>query len=199
MRFTVISAAKFESEPILNTEFHRLVDEYIDFGVGVLNSMYNVPSIIDRLRDKHVLFVGTAGRFCDFISTELTCAVEVKWQPTGDRLNKSYSVPHHETIRLHPLGLFSRDITPVSVLCGPSVSTDSPAETLDHKPTLVENIELYGVASRIVPVATSFTAVLGITNSIGPDSHIQWKENWHACATKTADFLELIAGELDAI
>jgi hypothetical protein len=199
MRFTIISAAKFEAEPIYKTNFHRLVDEYVEVGVGVLNSMFNLPPLVDRLRDRNILFVGTAGRFGEFISTELTCAAEVRWLPTGDRLNNSYSVPHHEAIKLKPITLLSHDIASVTALCGPSVSTDIPEGFAALVPDAVENIELYGVASRIAPVARSFTAILGVTNTIGPDSHIQWKENWHACATKTAEFLDLIAGELDAI
>jgi hypothetical protein len=199
MRFTVVSAAKFETEPITKTSFHRLVDEYIEIGVGVLDSMYLLPGVIERLRNKNIIFIGTAGRFGTFFSPELVCASEVQWLPTGDRLKKSYSVPQHSPLNLDPIAIVSRDLLPATVVCGPSVSTDVPTGFHDAKSSVVENIELYGVAVRVVPVASSFTAILGITNAVGPNSHIQWKANWSECATKTADFLALIAGELDAI
>jgi hypothetical protein len=54
---------------------------------------------------------------------------------------------------------------------------------------LVENMELYSLARVWLPVVSSFSAVLGSTNAIGPDVHNQWKTNFAKVRELTAKHL----------
>jgi hypothetical protein len=188
MPYTVLSAAAFETDLIRLSKFHANVDRYIELGVGVLESMYRLGALGESLHGKDILFVGTAGILGPFSNPWLVTVESVEWLPTGDRLGHSYSVPKHPPLSTRSIPSLVAKLPVARCFCGPSVSIDSQVvETLTV--SSIENIELYGVAQRILPCARSFSVILGVTNAVGPESHAQWKSNWKECAKMTADYL----------
>ena len=53
----------------------------------------------------------------------------------------------------------------------------------------VENLELYSCIGEIAAQAASLAVVLAVTNAIGPDAHLQWRQNFAGAAGMTAEFV----------
>ncbi len=195
MRSTIIAAVAFEYEAIRRTAFNCFVDEYIEFGIGALESMYHLSSLTSRLANKNIIYVGSAGVLGSFSSPKIVTTSKVEWLPTGDRLGLSYPVPKFEAVPTIGSRSLISALESYPCICGPSVSVD--AGNADSAfANYLENIELYGVAKKVAPIAKSFSVILGVSNSVGPSSHEQWKTNFRVCAQMTADHLHSISGKL---
>ncbi len=68
--------------------------------------------------------------------------------------------------------------------------SDQMAEQLaDGSQSDVENMELYGIASVCKKKSILWNAVLGITNTVGSNGHLEWKQNYQNMADKCSRFL----------
>lgn len=192
MDLSIVAAARFEVEPLKNAVEHLgYVPEVHLVGIGAINAAKNARLVAEACRGKNVVFVGTCGTFGEFSKPQLITGTEIHWLPTSDRMGFSYTVKDTApaiTIK-NPLpsiaGLPSKKI-----MCGPSISkvTTLPDGYTPHE--WVENLELYSCAQEISAKAASFSVIFCITNAIGPDAHVQWKEHFANAATETAEYFK---------
>ena len=185
----VLSAASFEVQFIKEHFGDRF--EYFNIGVGVHEAVKNSFQLKSKLVDQDVLFVGSCGTFSDhFSQIELVGVDRVIWSPTCERQGLSYqAIKPLEPIQLDSSPI--QDIRKVTTLCSPNISlkADLPESLRLQREQLVENLELYSAARELVPVCRSFQAVLAVVNSVGPDAHVEWKQNFKSAAKLTADKL----------
>ena len=113
------------------------------------------------------------------------------WLPTSDRLGFSYTIKDTApAIPLKKRGDLVQGIPEKTILCGPSISTIGTLPEQFVADSCVENLELYSCAAEISAKAAEFSVVLCVTNTVGPDSHSQWKEHFLGAATETAEFFK---------
>jgi len=192
VNLTIIAAAKFEVEPLKNVlEQLGFTPEVHVVGVGALNAAKNARPIAEACRGKKVVFVGTCGTFGSFSKPFLVTGKEVHWQPTSDRLGFSYTVKDSAPmITLKKRSDLVQGLPEKSILCCPSISTIGTLPENFTADNCVENLELYSCAAEISAKAADFSVILCVTNSVGPDSHSQWKQHFLGAATETADFFK---------
>jgi purine-nucleoside phosphorylase len=65
-------------------------------------------------------------------------------------------------------------LTPHDVLTVGAVTTDLDLGERLGEGWTVEHLEAYAVAWACARSSIPFVAVLGITNTVGPDAHLQW-------------------------
>jgi len=192
VNLTIIAAAKFEVEPLKNVlEQFGFTPEVHVLGVGALNAAKNARPIAETCRGKNVIFVGTCGTFGSFSKPFLVTGKDVYWSPTSDRLGFSYTVKDTAPlIQLKKRCDLVQGLPEKSILCCPSISTIGTLPEHFVPENCVENLELYSCANEISSKAAEFSVVLCVTNTVGPDSHSQWKENFLSAATETADYFK---------
>jgi hypothetical protein len=191
MSTLLLSAADFELAPT-----RQLLDECNTaytaeiFGVGCHAAAEGATRLADTCRDRDVIFVGTAGTFVRFVKPYLVRSTMVCWLPLCERLEQSYAIANSA-----PEVTFGTEdprfgeLAPRKVVCAPNVSCNATLPRDWLKEEYVENIELYSVARVLAPVAATFTAILGVTNSIGSLAHDQWRQYAPEAAYLTAEFL----------
>lgn len=135
-----------------------------------------------------MIFVGSCGTFGDFQAVKLVTARSVHWLPACERAGIAYQVqgtaPSFSGLSTGPFG---HGLPAVDVICAPCISLTSEGLPAEFTPTAtVENLELYAVTPAILEAAASFSILLGVTNSIGPSAHQEWKAHWQSAATQTA-------------
>jgi hypothetical protein len=172
----ILAAAPFEVEDDL-LPFLKCV------GIGPVRSAIEAASL-PNIESQDVLFVGSCGVFSDFKAPTLFGISEVQWSDLGMRLDLSYSVAMPAIKLDPPVGLESR-----IALCSGSVARDNRLPINMSKDHYVENLELYSVASALIPRARSFQAILCSTNLTGPNSHEQWKANHKEAARICSAFI----------
>jgi hypothetical protein len=192
VNLTIIAAAKFEVEPLKNVlEQLGFTPEVHVVGIGALNAAKNARPIAESCRGKNVVFVGTCGSFGPFSKPYLVTGKDVHWLPTSDRLGFSYTIKDTApAIPLKKRGDLVQGIPEKTILCGPSISTIGTLPEQYIADSCVENLELYSCAAEISAKAAEFSVVLCVTNTVGPDSHSQWKEHFLGAATETAEFFK---------
>ena len=193
MEIYVIASAEFEFEPLKNiARSSKIKFHFISFGIGIINASINVQQLSNKLRDKHVIYIGTCGIFSAFERTSLLQATEVRWLPTSDRTGHSQSIEN-----LHPSFMLPSSnirLPTCSVITSPTISLSDysiPAvqEKLPANQNIVENLELYPIAKELRLVVKRIDIILATTNSIGPTARSQWKENYKEAAITTAKWI----------
>ncbi|MBP9706210.1 MAG: hypothetical protein KBD78_01100 [Oligoflexales bacterium] len=194
----ILSAAKFEAVALLKIlEEKSIVYEYLDVGVGALESAKSAVRICDFCQDKDVIFIGSCGIFGLFKSIELVQVATIKWQPAGDREGISYSIENSAPdieADTKPNSSIEVSLPKCTMICAPGVSLKP---CLAYEQTLhCESLELYSLAAEIMKSCASFTSIFAITNAIGPDAHQQWKQNFNLAYDQLAKYAgSLINGE----
>lgn len=195
-RLTLAAAAPFELQPTAEALAARGWDLTIHVvGIGCLEAARSVAKQPHPADDAHVLFVGSAGVFGDFAAPFLTRAEAVSWLPTGERLGHAYTIADTApSIDLTVGAPLDFDLPTASVICSPTISLVAHPKPGDG--LWIENIELYAVAADMLRRARSFTAILGVTNAVGPESHTQWIAHHQRIAHMTRDVVlqELVPG-----
>ena len=75
------------------------------------------------------------------------------------------------------------------VLCSPGISLVGALPEGFSPESTIENLELYSCISEIVSQAQSLAVILAVTNLVGPESHVQWKQNFPLAAGLTAEYV----------
>jgi len=186
-RLIILSAARFEAEPLLD-ELKRLkIDVGFDmFGIGPIAAAWRAVELAKKYANQNILVIGTAGIFSDFQKIQLVKAQSVEWMPTCVRENLGDLIegqdPHWNTRDKNFLDL-SLDL--INVHTSPCITTSVPSFK-DQK--VIENMELYAL-KPIFEAARGFEAVFAITNSVGPHGRKEWRENLQAAGKITANYL----------
>lgn len=188
-----IAAADFELAPLrtsLESRPSKTSHEFALCGIGPLNAAKAAATLAARAEGKQVVFVGTAGCFAPFTKPYLTRAAQVDWLTADQRLGKAYAVQGiYPTIHLPTPPAWALSLPPTRVLCSSTISTDAHLAANLRDQNCIENLELYSCAAEIAAGAASFTALLAITNAIGPGAHVAWKTNCKIAAELTAAYI----------
>ncbi len=192
MNLSIIAAAKFEVEALKNVlEQLGFTPEVHVLGIGALNAAKNARPIAEACRGKNVVFVGTCGSFNHFSKPYLVTGKEVHWLPTSDRMGFSYTIKDTApSIPLKKRCDLVQGLAEKIILCGPSISTIGTLPEQYAADQCVENLELYSCAAEVSAKAAEFSVVLCVTNTVGPDSHSQWKQHFLSAATETAEYFK---------
>ncbi len=192
----LVSAARFELGEIL-ASLPQGVSSF-ECGVGSINAAKHAKELGRAVAGKHVIFVGTAGVFGDFASPTLMRARDVHWEPTGVRIGSAYTVngtaPAFD-LSVKPCfsDIFSA-LPGCSVICSPEISLVPAPSAVKTSLPRVENLELYSVAQELAASSKTLDVILCTTNTVGEESHVQWKENFRKAANMTSRLiLEAIA------
>lgn len=194
MEILVTSAVEFEAAPTLNAlERAGIRYEYLPFGIGCLNSAASADRIATAALNKNVVYLGSCGVFGDFDQPYFVTAGDVIWRPLAERLGLAYGIasatPDLKVDQRY--NTFTNSLPRARVLCSPSISKDPTLDTRDQNLSvpLVENLELYSALPYFLKNCATFDVLLGVTNSIGPGAHEQWKSNFQTVAEKSAEYL----------
>ncbi|MFZ5628521.1 MAG: hypothetical protein ACOY5B_05295 [Spirochaetota bacterium] len=164
-------------------------------GVGQFASLARLSALMAVERPSGVLLVGTAGA-TDAASVGQQFAVQHFAYPsiTGEDLPEFLE----RAFTVEPalsLGGFS----PATVLQNHGVSTDltkfvSNAGYIpaDYPRPIIENMEAASLAQLCRRLQIPFTAFLAVTNTIGPDARMQWKQNFRRAGEELAKTLQQI-------
>ena len=187
----IVSAAKFELDPLANALQEKGLNPATRLvGIGPLNSAKRARQVAEYCRGRNVIFIGTCGVFGKFSKIYLVRAHEVHWLPTCERIGLSYTVKDSAPpITLPPSPLYCRQLPEKKVICSPGISLVSKLPDFLPSDQCVENLELYSCIGEIAAQAASLAVILAVTNSIGPDSHTQWRQHFAAAAGATAEFI----------
>lgn len=179
-KLVILSAAKFEADALLKSlEENSIAYDYLCVGVGALEAAKSAKIVGEFCRGKDVIFIGSCGIFGAFKNIELVQVGSIKWQPTGDREGLSYTIENSAPpidSDIKPFRNIEVSLPKCTMICAPGVSLKQhhAYEQALH----CESLELYSVAAEILNSCASFTSIFAITNSIGPDAHVQWKQNF---------------------
>jgi hypothetical protein len=191
MKPLLVAAAQFEIAPLIAAL--NLGDDptasYI-FGIGALEAARNSVFLHELSKGRDVIFLGTCGIFAGFNPLEIVECRTAHWLPFGLRVGKTYkiagSMPPINILKGQEKATSARS---VDVVCSSTISLDSHLPP-DFDPLVtVENIELYSVSEAILRSCQSFRAFLTVTNSVGPEAHVQWRGNYMEAAGESAKFI----------
>lgn len=191
MNPVIISAARFELEPLVNGLQQRgHTPDMLLTGVGAIAAAKKSRVIAEQCRGRDVIFVGTCGSFSSFSKVYLVRAQEVCWSPTCERLKLAYTIKDS----MPPLSLpdpppYLISLPPKKVLCTPGISLVGALPEGFSTENTVENLELYSCIAEIATQAQSLAVILAVTNLVGPESHLQWKQNFPIAAGMTAEYV----------
>jgi purine-nucleoside phosphorylase len=128
----------------------------------------------------HVVLVGTAGAYAGGppIGT-VVCASRVGLVSGTALAGRGYvplAPPPIDAVAVPSLaGVPSLPAVPVA--CATAITTDPDLAARIGAVWEVEHMEAFGVARACADVGVPFSVVLGITNVVGPDAHVQWRAN----------------------
>lgn len=191
MNPVLVAAAKFEVDPLTGTLQQRgHTPESRLTGVGPINAAKKARAIGDSCRGRNVIYVGTCGAFTGYQKVTLIRATEALWLPTCERMGLSYTVKDSAPpISLPEPPAWAKGLPAKRVLCSPTVSLVAKLPDGLAADTLVENLELYSVIGEIAQQAASLVVILAVVNAVGPDAHLQWRQNFALAAGMTAEFI----------
>ena len=175
----IVSAARFEVEPLLaHLQKEKKLYEYLEIGIGVFQSMKTTLNHLDFFQNSDVYYFGTCGTVTSFHQPQVFAVKSVAWQSIGERLGKSHRIQNTDPVI--PLAADGVDCICASNL---SLSIESLAQDV------VENVELYGVATALQNTSSKLRAFLCSTNQIGLQGHEQWVKHHQDATLSTRDFV----------
>jgi hypothetical protein len=168
-----------------------LYDEILFCGIGFHSATVFAARNIERVKGCEITLIGSCGIFGDFLQPTLYEVSTVGWRPQSYRKGQSRmldgDLKKYSFLRKFP----ALDVA--ECICASALSFDPEFVNIDEDcrtaKILVENMELYSLARVWLPVVASFSAVLGVTNAIGPDVHVDWKVNFPKVRDMTSSFL----------
>ena len=172
-------------------------------GVGLIEAAIGATAAIAEINPEAVIFVGTAGLFPnrrpDLALAGVAATRRLVLSADGVTTGDAYFPPalpaaQETTLAVRRIaaatGLLMADVAcPLAITSRPA-----PAGRRAHTPTSdLENLEAFAVARAAAAAALPFAAILGISNSVGPSAHAQWKRNaTRAAAAACRAALEVI-------
>ena len=193
LKILVISAVDFEAQAtVAMLKSHGVDVEYFAFGIGPIHAAKSIPELLKKMKDRWVLYIGTAGTFGEFDAPYLATLAQAHWLPTGERMGLSKYMPSiYPPIRF-PKSKFL-DLPSKHVLTSSSISYDKHValEEFSESAHMIENMEFYAIAQELLKHAGERMFVLfGITNAVGPNSSAQWFDHFKESALMSASYFE---------
>ena len=186
----IMSAIEEEAEPSVALMRKHYDCEYVELGIGPLNSqrqaMMQPPADL-------VIYLGSCGEFVEpgreakEPNVRLVTADQFYWSPPSCRGPYAELVLGADPVRslsnLHPC---LRSVERIVSFTSPTITLD--AQLVPGVPG-TENMELYGVVPYLA-LAKQVVLLLGITNNVGPSGRDDWLKNKGKVAELSAQFLE---------
>jgi hypothetical protein len=187
----IVSASYSEAQPTIDAcQAAGIEVNYFEMGISI-NAALQAYLVGQECANKHVIYIGSAGTFGEFVGPFLVTTAEVYWMPEAGRLNLGEYLP----ALFPPIPMWSPYISASLpqkfILTSPTISHTNAVNIsgLPDPAQLVENMELYLVAKAIKENAQSFDVILGITNAVGPDAAAQYAANKDTVAKMTATYV----------
>ncbi len=144
-------------------------------GVGPIMAAVRAATLIAQQRPTGVVLVGTAGAYAGgpsigtaIASTRLGLSYGVAALGLGYVPRAPPPVPGDSQM------LARLDLPGHAVLTVGAITTDPALAGRLSEAWTVEHLEAFGVAWACHQAGVPFVAVLGITNDVGPEAHVQW-------------------------
>ena len=164
-------------------------------GVGLVEAAIGATASIEKHRPQKLVLIGTAGVFPaaraahPIGSVAVATTIHLASQAV---VEKSAYLPSTLPARLDTHRGLTRAIQRISdapdatVLCPLGITrTTRLARQRQRNPgAQLENLEAFAIARAAARARIPFTAVLGISNIVGPQGHTQWQANAAAAAAR---------------
>jgi nucleoside phosphorylase len=141
-------------------------------GIGLVAAAASTARLIAERGPTRVLLVGTAGTFGEVPVGAVVQGRRLGLGSVAGTLGLGYQ-PGAPPV-LHGVDL---DLPGADVLTNLAITTDPSLATRFGAEWAVEHMETYGVAWACHAAGVAFGVVLGITNTVGPAAHEQWRAN----------------------
>lgn len=144
-------------------------------GVGPVVAAANAARILERDRPERVVLIGTAGSYAGGPPIGQAIAATrcaLSWGIAAMGLGYVPRAP--KPVESDATMLSKIDAPHHGVLTVGAITTDKTLARRISDGYMVEHLEAFGVAIACQQAGVPFLAVLGITNEVGPDAHVQW-------------------------
>lgn len=191
--FAIVSAIKDEIVTIIKElEADKLDNENIwlskqqnvyilPLGVGYLTAAINLQRFCYQHPEvKSVLFCGTAGAYHDEdqIGSVVQCSSTILVDAAAE-IKLSLYAPILPREALNPTLKLDMDLHSGKVLTALTLtkSNETAKEMVQNTDSEFENMELYGIACVSILLKLKWNSILGITNKVGKNGHVEWYNN----------------------
>lgn len=145
-------------------------------GIGPVTAAARAAVLIERRKPSQVVLIGTAGAYVGgppigtaIVGRSFGWSYGVAAMGLGYVPRPPAAVPADEALLARLAHLPAHN-----VLTAGAVTTDPTLARRLSDGWTVEHLEAFGVALACQHAGVGFTAVLGISNVVGPDAHVQW-------------------------
>jgi nucleoside phosphorylase len=144
-------------------------------GVGPIVAAVRTAAVIARRRPARVVLIGTGGAYVGGppVGTAVA-ASRLGWSYGVAALGLGYVPRPPAPIEPDPELLAALDLPRHAVLTTGAVTTDPDLAQRLADGWSVEHLEAFGVALACREAQVPFVAVLGVSNRVGPDAHVEW-------------------------
>lgn len=144
-------------------------------GVGPVVAATSAARILSAKRPQAVVLIGTAGAYAGGPPIGTAIAGRKNGLSWGVAAMGLGYVPRAPKALKGDAQLLARVDLPVAdILTVGAITTDRTLARRIADGYTVEHMEAFGVACAADQLGIPFLAVLGITNEVGPDAHVQW-------------------------
>ena len=144
-------------------------------GVGPIVSGIRTAALLEARRPERVVLIGSAGTYEGRVPIGAAVAsgrLGISWGVAA--LGLGYVPRPPESLLGDPEMLELLQLPARDVLTVGAITTDAGLAARLGDGWAVEHMESFAVAYACHNVGVPFVAVLGITNDVGPDAHVQW-------------------------
>ncbi|MEZ4317369.1 MAG: hypothetical protein R3F61_07685 [Myxococcota bacterium] len=164
-------------------------------GVGPVVAAASTARILERDKPDQVVLIGTAGAYPGGPPIGVAVAasrVGLSWGVAAMGLGYVPRAP--KPVDCAPELLNRVDVPRHAVLTVGAITTDRTLARRIADGYTVEHLEAFGVAHACKQAGIPFLAVLGITNDVGPDAHVQWLTHRDAAQQAARDAIQPLLG-----
>lgn len=144
-------------------------------GVGPVVAAASAARFLERDRPDRVVLIGTAGAYPG--GPCIGQAVSASWVALSwgvAAMGLGYTPRPPEPVSCDSAMAATLELSEHAVLTVGAITTDRTLARRIADGYTVEHLEAFGVAWACYQAGVPFAAVLGITNDVGPDAHVQW-------------------------
>jgi nucleoside phosphorylase len=151
-------------------------------GVGLVEAAAGTARVLERLRPRLLILVGTAGAYGRAAIGRAYVAGRIRLVSHATTRGLAY-FPAPMPVALEKVSALARKIAAASdapladVACPVAITRSlAAARTLARASgATLENLEAFAVARAAAAQKVPFAAVLGVANQVGPRAHMQWR------------------------
>ena len=144
-------------------------------GVGAVLAGIRMAQLLENRRPSAVLMIGTGGVYGDQLPIGQACVARRVGYVSGvARMGLGYTPRPPAPVLCEAALLDQLSLPRVDVLTVPAITTDPLLAERLSDGWQVEHLEAFGAAFACQQMGVPFGLVLGISNVVGPEAHLQW-------------------------